>query len=313
MSYQPSIGLILQPRDHDLLAALATHRFLRSDHVHALLFAESSWRVTQRRLRLLWQHKLVDRLFVPAVLDGRHQPLIPPRQPVYTLSSKGATLVAERTGSTHDGDRTPQPFSLQTLEHQLVVSEFMVALVVAGRRRSDLRLEVSHEWALWHALSAKTRKREGVIVPDGAFTLSLPDGKSVTFCLEIVRAGTKGGNRRFAAKLAHYAELNRAGFFRDTYGFERVRAVLVLTTSSARAQSLRSAASTLRHSRGLFWFGSYLSPQQDGFAIAASSLFSNSWSTASGERVSLASALGRQHQPPCTNLSPHPGTIPASS
>ncbi len=312
MSHQPSTGLILQPRDHDLLAALATHRFLRSDHVHALLFAESSWRVTQRRLRLLWQHRLVDRLFVPAVLDGRQQPLIPPRQPVYTLSSKGAVLVAERTG-VNEADRTPQSFSLQTLEHQLVVSEFMVALVVAGRRRPDLRLEVSHEWALWQALSAKTRKREGVIVPDGVFTFSLPSSGRVSFALEVVRAGTKGGNRRFADKLARYAELNRTGFFRDTYGIERLRAVLVLTTSDARAQSLRAAASTLSHSRGMFWFGSYLSPKQDGFAIEASGIFSNSWSTASGERISLAMALGREPKPPCTTLSSHPGTSPASS
>jgi hypothetical protein len=201
---------------------------------------------------------------------------------------------------------------LQTLEHQLVVSEFMVALVIASRRRPDLRLEVSHEWALWQALSAKTRKRDGVIVPDGAFTFSLPGGKSVTFCLEVVRAGTKGGNRRFADKLARYAELNRTGFFCDTYGFERVRAVLVLTTSNARAQSLRAAASTLSHSRGLFWFGSYLAPDQDGFAIAASSIFSHSWSTASGERISLATALGREQPRPCTNLSPHPDTSPVS-
>lgn len=315
----PSAGIIFQTRDYAIISSLATHRYLRSDHVHALQFAGSSVRVAQRRLRLLWQHEYVDRLFVPAVLDGRHQPLIPPRQPIYTLTPQGAALVAERTG-TDQIDRIPhlkpaeRPSAVSTLEHHLVVSEFLVAVAVACRDSSDFTLhQLDHEWALWQQLAASKKERQGSIVPDGAFTFRLSNGALVSFAVEVVRANTKSGNHTLRAKLARYAELNRSGFFRDAYGFDRLRAVLVLTTTDARAQSLRSVAATLPQSRGLFWFASYLLPEQDQFAISPDSLFSYSWTIATGERTSLAAALAHETSRPCTNSKLHDRIRPASS
>ncbi len=53
-----------------------------------------------------------------------------------------------------------------------------------------------------------------------------PTAIAATFHLELVRAGTKGGNSFFIGKLEKYVRLYRQGFFARVLGHHRLRAVL---------------------------------------------------------------------------------------
>lgn len=257
----------LTRRDLDLLEAVEAHRFARSDHLHELLFADASVRVVQRRLRRLFDLGFLERCFLPLVVR-RSRPL-PPRatQPVYAVTRRGVELLAEHGRLAAVPDLVQPRGGLRTLEHHLVVTDFAVALRRACEGRGDLALDrTEHEHRLWPRLAEAPAhlKRHGVAVPDAAFTLARAGARPLTFYLEVVRAGAKGGNRGLAAKMDLYAKLNHAGVLRDVYGHETVRAILFATTSEIRAEGFRSIAERLRHGKRLFWFASYLPPKGGG-------------------------------------------------
>lgn len=324
--HQPSRGLELQERDIDLLKLLAVHRYARSEHVHQLLFSQRSIRIVQARLRQLWEHGLLDRYFLPVVI-GTDRP-IPRRasQPIYALTARGAAVLAEKTGAK----QAEIPYGLRrnlvafpTLLHDLVATDFTIALRVAVGSLG-LRCTVQHDHAL-RALRARFAlhdRRRGLIVPDAAVTIAFDDGRRLTLCLEVVRAGIRGGNRGLRAKLANYLDLHRRRFFRDAYGHEWLRAVVIATTSSSRAEGLRSIAGNLPHGHRLFWFGSYRATKDSptmGSDFTPESILDRPWRCLDGSTTTLRQAIhpvpydptlpavtGRQ-EPPDEGRPPPPG------
>lgn len=289
-------GLILQPRDLDLLRLVAEHRFVRSDHLHILTHHRPmSLRALQTRLKRLSAHGYLKRLYVPVVLDGEHAPLTHSRQPIYTLSARGLRLLSENE-PTWNGSlkRSAERPSVQFLTHHLVVTDCLVALKVASRNSPAVTLVSGHAESLLRVqLSAYRRDHRlpRAIVPDGVFTLAYASTReTLTFYLEVVRADVKGGHARLLEKLRRYTELHRQGFFREVYGHDHIRAVIFATTSAARAANLAALAKNLVHGRRMFWFGSYQEKSPDG---RLNSLFTPEriltlpWITPDGESVSL--------------------------
>lgn len=287
-------GLRLQPRDLELLHLIHEHRFARSDHLHALTHPALSLRALQTRLKKLFTHGYVKRLYVPVVLDGEHIPLSHSRQPIYTMTAHGLRLLEESdlvaTGGVSSPEERP---SVNFLAHHLVVTDCLVALRAASQNHPVTLISGHAEGVLRVQLSAYRREHRltKAIVPDGVFTLSYaPGGETLTFYLEVVRADVKGGNARLLEKMRRYTELHRQGFFRQVYGHEHIRAVIFATTSTVRAANLSALAKKLIHGRRMFWFGSY---QEKCPAGRLSSLFSPErilalpWRTPDGEVVSL--------------------------
>lgn len=265
---QSVVGLHLQPRDAELIAAVYHHRFLTSHHLHRLVAPRVSLRVIQGRLRKLSVHNYLKRLYLPVVLDGQHAPPTHRRQPVYALTTRGARLLTESASEHPSPCMSTERPSPMTLQHHLVVTDCLVSLAVACREREDVRFENGeHDGILYSKLRAfRQRTRiHNAVVPDGTFTLHYPTpNETLTFYLEVVRADVKGGNRTLLAKMRRYVELHRQNFFRDAYGHTRLRAVLFATTSDARAENLRRVADLLTQGRRLFWFGSYQEKRSDG-------------------------------------------------
>lgn len=266
----PRRGLSLQPRDLEMLRAVLKYRVVTSGQLHALLFAGRSLRVVQARLRLLFEHRLLNRLFVPVVLSASPLRRRSNHQPLYTLSGKGLQLLRDVSTPEDSGNlrRTAPEYSASTVLHHLAVSDCLVSLVVALRVHADLELvSAVTESELWLPMLRHRGRgeRQPLIVPDGAFTIRHRlTGETMTFYLEVVRAGVSGGNRRLQAKFARYAEWSHVGRFATVYGHERVRAVLIATTSAERAEHFRQLAAALVHGRGLFWFGVYGEPDAEG-------------------------------------------------
>lgn len=287
--------LVLQPRDLALLGAVHRHRYLRSEHLHALLFSTVSRRVVQTRLQKLHARDYVKRLYLPIVLDGEHAPLAHSRQPIYTLSARGLRLVREAHSNVQrNSPWSPERPSAQFLAHHLVVTDCLVALAVAARSSEAVELvDGAAETHLWSQLRLyrQTHRLRSAVVPDGAFTLRyLATGETLTFYLEVVRADVRGGNRRLLDKLRRYSELHRQGFFRDAYGHDRVRAVLFATTSDVRAKHLQRLATKLPHGRRLFWFGAYQAKDRAGrlgSRFTAAEILTLPWRAADGASLTL--------------------------
>lgn len=202
------------------------------------------------------------------MLDGQHAPPTHRRQPVYALTTRGARLLNESADANLSPCSSTECPSPLTLHHHLVVADCLVSLAASCRARDDVRFEHGeHDGILYRKLRRfrRTKRIQGAVVPDGAFTLYYgAPRETLTFYLEVVRADVKGGNRTLLAKMRRYVELHRQNFFRDAYGHTRLRAVLFATTSDARAENLRRVAGLLTQGRRLFWFGSYQEKRSDG-------------------------------------------------
>ncbi len=294
----PSSGLVLQPRDRAVLRALYEHRFMRSEHLHLLLFAGVSPQALRRRLRLLWEHELVDRFFVPFLLDGMHEPPAHAGAPIYALAPRGLSTLLDEEGTPQNAQlEVPRDTLATTLAHDLVATDLFVALAVACRGREDVELvAIEHEGRLRRRFSRAGECRQVArgIVPDGAFTLSYPQrNEQLTFYVEVVRAGVRGGNERLRDKLERYTQLHHDGWFTTTYGHDRVRAVLFLTTSVSRTEHFRTLAHSLRHGRRLLWFDSYQVPgpgERPVSTLTSERILDARWQTGAGETLSFIPA-----------------------
>lgn len=282
--------LALQPRDLDVLRAAERHRYLRTEHVHRLHFAGRSLRAAQMRLRELWVHRYLERIHVASVIDGRRIPPRGPGLPVYALGAQGALALNASEGS---GAAAPEIGGASTVQHHLVVTDFLVSLELALRARGGPALAESvHEWDLWKRLvGAGEAPKVQRVVPDGAFTVRAPGGGDATYYLEVVRAGVRAGNGTLWDKMLRASDLNHRGFFARAYGHARVRRVLFLTTSGERAETFRRIAESLPHGRRLFAFGSY-EAGADG-ALAPERILSLPWKDAAGLAFTLADELAK--------------------
>lgn len=283
-------ALALQPRDLDLLRAAEIHRYVRTEHLHGLHFAGRSLRAAQMRLRELWAHRYLERVYIASVIDGRRIPPRGPGLPVYTIGARGVRSL-HAIPETRDVP-APEIGGASTIQHHLVVTDFLVSLELALRERGDLMLvERVHEWDLWKRLGgAADRLPSGQkVVPDGAFTIRTAKGERATYYLEVVRAGVRAGNGTLWDKMLRASDLNHQGFFAKAYGHARVRRTLFLTTSAERAERFRQLAGSLPYSRQFFAFGSYEATH--GGRLTPESVLSLPWTDVSGRRFTLESEL----------------------
>jgi len=294
-------GMTLTARDRAILTALRENRYMTTEQVHQLIFRGTHVRAAQARLRKLWAHRYLERHDLPIRFhDGR--PLAPARRgPVYTLGRAGVRIVAAGTGEDPGQiERTLPRRPIPHLRHDLIVVGLSVALRVACRERADIELRSLEPESALRRSAVTSRQKNGrrisrYPVPDLAITLGhRPSGRTLTFYAEVVRADVRGGNKNLRQKLIAYRDLNRRGFFRAVYGHERLRAVLILTTSEKRAENFRRLAATLPDGRRLYWFGAYQRPSEGGpeeRTLLPETILGTRWTDTNGERHSFTASL----------------------
>jgi hypothetical protein len=281
-------GLRLQARDREVLRQVAHYRLLSSEHLHILAFGGVSRRLVNRRLRQLWASGFLERHYLPELRDGLAGRS---RRPVYALSRAGAAVLADADGRDVDQLRRATRVELSdtwTARHDIVATDLLVAVETAARGGCDIDVASSPEHRLRRALSLHLRRvgnRLPGLVPDGAFRVG-----AETFLIEVVRAGAKGGNRSLRAKMQRYVELNRQGFFKTAFGFDRLRAVLFVTTSPKRATTILQLAGGLMHGRNLFWATSYERKVDLGVTFEPTTVLGPIWRDTNGSSQSLAPA-----------------------
>lgn len=259
----------LTGRDLAILAHVARHRFLSSEHLAAL--DGGSRQNLLRCLRVLFDHGYLDRPYAQLA----HMPVTGPRPMVYGLGRHGAQVLAAHgpalpagTDWTERNKRAGAKF----IEHTLAIAEFMVGLELACRNRDDLTL--LRETDIIAQAPEKTRvarepmrltvpgldNKLGVssVIADGLFGLSFPDGTAAYFLLEIDRGSMPVARSRFdktsfQRKLKVYWEAWKAERHVEHFGIKQVR-VLTVTESRQRVDHMLDAVNEVTDGKGSNFF-----------------------------------------------------------
>lgn len=261
----PAIAsLRLTDRDQDILRLVHRHRFLRSDHLTALL--PGSAQQLLRRLQRLYHHGYLDR---PTCQIDRYKSGSSPM--VYGIGNKGAGWLKREQGVPYrqldwgDKGQVGRLF----LDHALLVSDVMVALALACRRRPEFELLTANE------ATPTVRDREPFqwsvnlpgqvkcgVIPDRVFGLQFRDESGrrtqAWYFLEADRGTmpiTRTGLDRSSIqrKLLAYAATWSQNLHRTRFGWNRFR-VLTVTSSEKRIASMQEAVRSMERGQGLFLF-----------------------------------------------------------
>lgn len=281
--------VVLTDADVAILKHIYRHRFMRADDLYRLLAPRTPDRIS-RRLAKLYRSHYVDRPIaqIDRFRPGGSQPL------VYGLDNAGARYLQEHCGmpiGASDWRARNRQYTRENLDHTLAVAHFLIGVEVACRERRDIEfiafdeiLAVAPEearkaaapmtWAVpvqWSSGRAEVR-----VSPDAIFGLRLIRASAkplqAYFFLEIDR-GTMTimpseqvrDSEAFLyratvlRKLLTYAESWRQAAHKKQFGIPAAH-VLMITTSEARAASMRRAAldfatGPLRLPPALFLFG----------------------------------------------------------
>jgi len=266
----------LTERDRNIIRLVYRHRFLRSHQIVALLGGSEQQIV--RRLQLLFHHGYLERprAQIQYYEHGGSKPL------TYGLGNKGGALLRQEHGLAVDSDAWSEKnhaVGRVFLEHALLVSDVMVSLELACRKRG-VRLLYEDELALptkrqpfqwWVKIAGGVKLG---VIPDSVFALEYTNQygqmQRAYFFLEADR-GTMPVVRRGLAQTSFYRKLlaYEATWTQKVHqrhlGIHRFR-VITVTTIFARVQTLLEACSQLKRGHGLFLFADTSALEKDLFS-----------------------------------------------
>ena len=267
----------LTDRDRQIIRLVHRHRFFRSSQIVALL--GGSPQQLLRRLKLLYHHGFLER--PRAQIDYYHQP--GSRHIIYGLGNKSWTFLKQELGVAFReaswGEKN-RAVGRIFLEHALLVSDVMVAIELACRKRDGIRLLYEDQLALRserQPFQWRVKTRGGIwlgVIPDRVFALEYADQNAqpqrVHFFLEadrgtmpVVRSGLT--QTSFYRKLIAYEATWTQKIHQRHLGIHRFR-VLTVTTVAARMKSLLDACSQLKRGHGLFLFADRTVLKKDLFS-----------------------------------------------
>ena len=240
----------LTSRDRDLIHTVYRYRVLRREQLERLCFPSKN--AANARLVRLYQHGYLARRRLPLEYgQGSSQWL-------YLLGGRGARLIAETEGVPLEQlawRRTQNHVSTLFLEHTLMVNDLRICVRLACDRsaheiehwltEAQLRAQRDHVWIE----TGRGNRRRVALVPDAYCVLS--DGvRRARFFFEADRATESNG--RWRQKVEAYLRYVRSGQYRQRYGSDCLR-VLVVTTGEKRLGNLLRTTDQAG-AKGLLWF-----------------------------------------------------------
>lgn len=256
-------GLRLEARDEQLLLDLLFHSVMSRSQIQELYFG--SVPRCNARLRQLFDHGLVTRYFLPAAPFGA--------QALYSLGKSAVPLLGNLVEKNpalqlelaelrklYRRGKTPT-----FIEHTLAVTDLRLAFRAALDGASDLVLErwvpeplCRHEYQIRAGGGGYWRGE--VFKPDGFIRLTRPSsGAYYNYFIECDRGHTS--SKQFLGKLLTHQRYLESGLFRETFGCDEFK-TLIVTTTAARVKNLLRLVETQGSS--LFWFATFADIRQSG-------------------------------------------------
>lgn len=259
----------LTERDTEILIALHKYRFLTTDHLLTLTNTQSRWGLN-KRLRLLYDHKYVDRPKAQAAIFSHADK----RPVVYALGNKGAKLLSERFGIamppsvywTEKNRRVRE----KHIEHTLGISDFMIKIETMCKANPSLHLidkgeiltrsraqtrQAKHPFRWKTQIIHNHERHEIMIAPDYIFGIRddrLDNGRKEKFYFLEIDRGTMPISRRditqtsILRKVLSYADTFESDLAKKGFGMRGFQ-VIIVTTSQARIESIQNAIEDLNN------------------------------------------------------------------
>lgn len=229
--------VIIQRRDKEIILAVYENRFLRRDQIERLFFTTTSG--CNQRLIKLYQHKFLDRLFLPINIGSS--------QAVYALDKLGAEVVASHL-EVHKNQinwrRKHNKVEYFFLDHTIGVSEVNVSLQLVLKEKPEVGLLFWKREAflpkdkVWDPYNMENSLP---VRPDAFFGLQLKEGKSYFFVEVDMATETLD---RYKRKLIAYQQYWSSGQYQKRYRYKNFR-VLTVTTGPERMTNLLKVAESL--------------------------------------------------------------------
>lgn len=245
--------IVIQPRDTEIMKAVADYRFLDTKHIAALL-GIGIWAL-RRRLKFLFHHGFLDRPKAQAFYFRPQKDLI------YALGKKGflhlRQVYPERHGQLEwqvkylNDEKSPDTQAFY-LRHTLMVANFRAALDLALKNRPGSKLV---SWQQGYEIKEYVRVsgEKLSVAPDGFFTIE-DKNELMHFFLEADRSTMT--LERFFRKMAAYWQWKREDGHKKRLGIKNFR-VLTLTISDERKNNLKlisRQADARKEGSTMFWF-----------------------------------------------------------
>lgn len=234
-------GLIVQPRDLELLRELGVMRVADREQVKIAAGFGSTTRANTRLLALT-RARLLRRFFLGS--GGG-------RKALYALSVKGAQVAQMpcRGPRRRQNEMLVADFFVQ---HQLAINEVYCGLKFGALPVPRVRFV---NWLTFHEPLATGLS----LIPDGYVEFSTPSGIDASF-VEIDLGHE--GLTVWKEKTRHYLQLALSGEYERQFRQSRFR-VLVLVNSERRLQSIRTTVAAV--SQKIFWFAPLSAIQGEKF------------------------------------------------
>lgn len=234
--------IILQERDLHLLRELSVMRVIDREQAKIVAWFGSTSRANVRLLALT-RAGILRRFFLGS--GGG-------RKALYVLSPKGA----QAAQVPHRGPRRSQDAVLVAdyfVGHQLAVNATYCSLKYGITSVPQVTF---HRWLSFAEPVVPIIR----LIPDGYVEFMTPTG--ITACFLEVDLGHES-QTIWKRKAEHYLELALSGKYREHFGHERFR-VLVLANTERRLHSIRKTVRDI--TQKIFWFATLASVQSDFFA-----------------------------------------------
>ena len=253
--------LMLQPKDLEIVRLVYDYRFIRTDQITALIAGDRT--SLEKRLRKLWEHRFLERYFLP-VVNGQEPAT---RRAIYSLDYMGAKLLIKEDGADpkhlkHVLRNNDPRYS--HVEHQLMIGQFRSVLMLALGQVNNVRITFwRQDVSLRDHVEIVAKKGEITrlsIAPDGYFCIEDEKGKMFWF-LEADRY-TKGGAAWINKMRAYYHWWEQHKHI-EKYGINNFRVISVCPNAFQRDARLELTKEVKANKIGnkreligsrLFWF-----------------------------------------------------------
>jgi len=251
----------IQPKDLDIIRLVYSYRFIRTDQLVALTPGDRS--SLEKRLRKLWEHRFLERYFLP-VVNGR-EPLT--RRAIYSLDYRGGNplIKNDKADPSHIKHilRNNKP-EYSYVEHQLMGGQFRATLSLALAKSKKGRIlfwRQDKEIRDYVEIADRRGHKENLpIAPDGFFCLEDERGKMYWF-LEIDRYTMSGP--RWLDKMRAYYHWYDQKKYQEKFNIKNFRVLTVCPTAFQRDARLEitkkvkiNQVGSMQEAVGinLFWF-----------------------------------------------------------